>query len=121
MKLSEALMLGSTLGTKVDPWDYNACFLGIACHAMGRENITLKESIDRWPWLLEYFRHPAKPEEIRQGEYIVSDLCFMVCDERLTLEEAVDCIRKIEPQDIQGEQTDEVQETRIAVLEATEA
>jgi uncharacterized C2H2 Zn-finger protein len=73
-----------------------------------------------WPWLTrrDAFGCPGCHGIWR----LVSSIILHLNDyHQWTRERIAEWVAKIEPQDIQGEQADEGQETRIAVLEATEA
>lgn len=120
MKLSEAIMLGSTT-CKMIPEDINSCALGVACNALGipvheRASVTMdpctglgrfaslviKPGFNRyhavsrlWPWLNEFPGLAAKPN---YGQKITRLFDTDVCLGRMTLEQLADYVRSVEPE-----------------------
>lgn len=105
MKLSEAMMLGSTT-CKMVPGDWNSCALGCAGNAVGIpqiERLHPEQSTDgRSPWLIEYWPW-LQFDEALPG--MASDQCITiwkmfdskVCSGAMTLEQLADYVRSVEP------------------------
>jgi len=93
MKLSEAMMLGSTT-CKMLPADINSCALGCAGNAVGIPLCVAREGgwqrlqaiQDRWPWLSDSL-----------SEVIWTLFDNHVCCGEMTLEQLVDYVRSVEP------------------------
>ena len=124
MKLSDAIMLGSTK-TKLNPdrWltsDGTGCLIGIGISAIcelhdiptwgGLDN----EILVRFPWLRQDFPVPEiakghddvwghlngfKFTDLARAVDIISRMAYLVKAGRMTLEQAVDWIRSVEPPD----------------------
>lgn len=96
MKLSEAMMLGSTT-CKMIPGDINSCALGCAGNAIGIKNFDRGQAgrldliIRRWPWLEEGDWRGHFYQKIYQ--LFDSRVCFG----SMTLEKLADYVRSIEP------------------------
>jgi hypothetical protein len=93
MKLSEAVLLGSTL-VKLDPTIYLSngcgCLLGMAAAAMGKKWSLSEDIYVLFPWLMYY---PAVKLNIELT------LAPAISRGEVTIEQAVDYIRSVEPQD----------------------
>ncbi len=126
MKLSEAVLLGSTnlrLEPKVWQSPVCACLIGMGLSAMGREPRedqagTRNDAIAMLPWLADGFAIPSilagnhlvgyftrisvwgvnKPGQLSAWQ-IISALAYEVKDGIITLEQAIDWIRENEPQE----------------------
>lgn len=124
MKLSDAIMLGSTK-TRLSPsvWlgGNEGCLIGIGLSAFGLTSIggtwVPKEITDRFPWLLEdrpipdIARTKLPPEEFSivnhfytvenkhsaPAWFIISRMAYLVYHNAITFESAVDWIRSVEP------------------------
>ena len=99
MRLSEAMMLGSTT-CKMEAGDWNSCALGCALNAEGVRQYAGRdgygrsiETNDRWPWIWGLI----DDEGTTFAEQIWTRFDFQVCDGRMTLEQLVDYVRSIEP------------------------
>ncbi len=112
MKLSEALMLGSTLGEEVSNASWDKCLLGIACHALGDSNF-YNEAVMRWTWLTE--KIVSHPDLLNghpySGTTFVTGLAIKVEEGRMTIQRAAEIVAEIEPAEvevgeIQNEQAD---------------
>jgi hypothetical protein len=120
MRLSEAMMLSSTLGETPTNDSWNNCLLGIACHALGKTNFENDEARRRWPWLDKYCSHPKVAGGLRRpGAALVTLISTWVTSGHISVERAAELVAKLEPQDIPREQTEIGQGHRIAQLEAT--
>jgi hypothetical protein len=109
VKLSEAMMLGSTT-CKMVPGDWNTCALGAAANAVGiaKQMIIHRDLITgtvfltnrasaiwaRWPWLAT---HPSLRGNVGIGLIVASKFDNSVCRGLMTFEQLVDWIRSIEP------------------------
>lgn len=109
MKLSEAIMLGQGLvkfDSSVFLEDGRGCLIGAGYAAVsGRNNACLFEMAEQWPWLNERVRVPEALRSyglsrFESCELVISYLAFKVRDRILTVEQAVDIIRSIEPEDL---------------------
>jgi hypothetical protein len=127
MKLSAAILLGSTMSPQAfrEFQDKNGsrCAVGAALAAIGKPikaKIAVGVAEASWPWLT---RHDAFVCPGCHGvwRHVLGLIMHFNDVHGWTRERIAEWVATVEPQDIQGEQTDEVQETRIAVLEATEA
>lgn len=97
MRLSEALMVGSTLGEKVSNRSWNKCLLGIACHALGEMNFR-GEGVRRWPWLLGEVGHSEIACGIpMSGSIFITRLAARVESGEMTIQRAAEIVREIEP------------------------
>lgn len=101
MKLSEAIMLGSTT-CRLEPMNLNHCALGCAANAMGmpKHEPFTKRAWDRvnaihkeWPWII---RSPGGVRE-EYGFQITRMFDGEVCLGFKTLEQLVDWVRSVEP------------------------
>lgn len=99
MRLSEAMMLGSTT-CKMVPGDWNSCALGCAGNAVGIEEYATFQGRGReeviaikWPWI------EARNDD---GNRWMGEIWYRfdhdVCDGNMTLEQLVDYVRSIEPE-----------------------
>jgi hypothetical protein len=106
MKLSEAMMLGGTVH-KLDSGSWECCLLGVSVQALGADNHSNLEAAARWSWIDDDF---AAPESLLafcgnlQGRIIISNLSCRVQDGTITLEQAVDWVRSVEPSEPDQEQ-----------------
>lgn len=92
MKLSEAMMLGSTLCV-MKPRDFDTCALGCAASAIGIRLYhgyigRLSEICKAWPWL----------DFTNYDEEIFSRFDDLVCRDLMTFEQLVDYVRSVEPE-----------------------
>lgn len=90
MRLSEAMMLGSTM-CKMEEGNWDSCALGSAANAIGLEkkhntDERIDEIYSAWPWL--------RGGQI-SGIWVRFDHC--VVPGLMTLEQLVDYVRSIEP------------------------
>jgi hypothetical protein len=104
MKLSEAMMLGSTL-VKMRAGDWNNCALGVAAQAAGISAQGRSGPIYRkWPWL----EIRVEASEFFHASHILCPILWIteiwarfdklvVCGE-MTFEQLVDYVRSIEPE-----------------------
>jgi len=118
MKLSEAIVLGSTQ-INFDPFvflfinenGFNrepapcGCLLGMAMYADGERQDGAISFHYRWPWLFRQFPVPEIVGEIyhdrnmASAEAIISTMAFKVKAETITFEQALQWIRDNEPQE----------------------
>jgi hypothetical protein len=98
VKLSEAMMLGSTMGLKFKNDDWCTCLLGISMAALGQRNDMNREAERRYPWILKDYVYPMSihPRPFKWGITWWADRieCGLA-----TFEEAIDWVRSVEPQD----------------------
>lgn len=112
MKLSDAVLLGSTTGHKLSNGSWNCCLLGMGVAAVVQCSDAKQEAVARWPWLSDYMepsyipsllpwlrRYAAEHPHTIDGYVFLTALCCDVLDKKITLEQAVDAIRSVEPQD----------------------
>ncbi len=100
MKLSEAMMLGYTMGRELDNGSWNTCLIGISCHAVSTSYYaTLRESFERWPWIGNSVPHPHNRHLLLPPYVILTDLCNEVIHGTMTIEQAVDWVRSVEPEE----------------------
>lgn len=124
MKLSEAIMAGSTLVRQcASPWPGDeaagkGCALTMAARAMGGSEYL--DCFKFWPWL-------DTPEKNKTGSHsfwqIVSRFDSEVCGGVMTLEQLVDYVRSIEPPedtDPGDEQADLTEQLRLEEEDAAE-
>lgn len=99
MRLSEAIMLGSTLGERLSNYSWDTCLLGISCHALGTSNHNNREAIRRWPWLRKIYTAPPDLhlDSCYSGETILTSLCERIANGEMTIELAAEIVREIEP------------------------
>lgn len=104
MKLSEAIMLGSTTCEMI-PHDWNSCALGCAGNAVGIGRATepvefqsqlmpdgrsrYHHIVGLWPWIADSHN--------RYASWIWRAFDNDVCDGRMTLEQLADRVREMEP------------------------
>ena len=122
MKLSAAILLGSTLRKQCFGDSFvggGSCAIGAAYEALGYNKFNLPDCCKVWPWLDVPVECPVCGESEPTTAAIIS--VHLNDGHKWTRERIAEWVATVEPQDIQGEQTDEGQEARIAVLEATEA
>lgn len=102
MRLSEAVLLGSTL-IKLDPhyWldqCFGGCLIGMAMAAEGYQHSDASPAIKKWPWLEQL--EPAKGDWEWEWSLSVlskiSRLAYRVWNRDLTLEAAIMEIRALE-------------------------
>lgn len=111
MKLSEAMMLGSTV-MKMEPRNWNSCALGCAGTAIGIPQVegdmynatSRAQPIQKaWPWL----KGTCEKEWIAGGFIAIADIQAeriwlrfdnLVCNGEMTFEALVDYVRSIEPE-----------------------
>lgn len=91
MRLSEAMMLGSTT-CKMVPGDWDSCALGCAGNAIGlpsmrKTGMRIHHIVEAWPWL----------QRNRSGGIIADKFDNQVCRGLMTLEQLVDWVRFVEP------------------------
>jgi|ERR1700722_1856827 len=100
MRLSDAMMLGSTL-VKLNADAWNTCLLGVSVVATGgKDNWCNSECRARWPWIeIEFVPPPMIDAGItpRCASAIISLLTVLVEKGAITLEQAVDWVRSVEP------------------------
>jgi len=104
MKLSEAMMLGSTT-CKMEAGDINSCALGCAGNAVGvPQMFRVDGSSDSgryfeiakiWPWILEPAVKGARFTD--KGWLVWAKFDTLVCRGSMTFEALVDYVRSIEP------------------------
>jgi hypothetical protein len=103
MKLSDAILLGSTMH-KLDPACWDGCLLGVSVRAVGAtSNFFNDEAQRRWPWMVgkkvampDFSRYPHISLEFTQ---VISWLDVEVNDGKVTLEQVVDWVRSVEPEE----------------------
>jgi hypothetical protein len=115
MFLSDAIVLGSTLG-ELKPYDINSCALGMAGNTMGIEkaeplyfgkvqaDATVKDQnkrvdkiIEIWPWLRCMDSYPGEIFKWTYAKIIMRMFDGEVCTGKRTLESLVEYIRSVEP------------------------
>lgn len=101
MKFSEAIMLGSTV-IKLNPYRWLMCGKGCLCGmayfaATGNKEGDYAEIIAMWPWLSNDVKYKGQQESYISA---VSRLAHDVDDREITLEQAVDWVRKHEPKTV---------------------
>lgn len=128
MRLSEAIMLGSTQ-THLSATNWDHCLIGMGFHALAglQTDICIDdtgapvEAYARWPWLQTFIQYP--PPELVGGirgtgtaSQIISGLAGRVVRGDVSLEAAVDWIRSVEPQEepVQIPETIKQEELEIA-------
>jgi hypothetical protein len=120
MRLSDAIALGRTLIGKTDPSSYCGCALAMALMAIGKEPMVaaigddsfaemahdnwFEAAMTEWPWLvtegLEVPKYlPAYAYEHYNAEYIISDLFWKVDEGEISLDQLIDWVRSVEPQE----------------------
>ncbi len=100
MKLSEAMMLGYTMGRELNNGSWDTCLIGISCHAVSNSYYTtLGEAYDRWPWIGISVPHPQNTEFLFPPYLILTELCGEVIAGRTTIEQVVDWVRSVEPEE----------------------
>jgi hypothetical protein len=99
MRLSEALLLGSTLGETLKNDSYRSCLLGVACRAIGKENGGNDEVKTRWPWTEEWkFTHPVMGlTMLIPLRYVLTRMCDRVLDGTMSIDDVVAYVRSVEP------------------------
>jgi hypothetical protein len=127
MKLSAAILLGSTLSPQAfaefEDDNGSRCALGAALAAIGNPiqiGNGFRAAAESWPWIEPYGEFHC-PDCDGVASQALSLIVHINDGHKWTRERIAEWVATVEPQDIQGEQTDEVQGARIAVLEATEA
>lgn len=96
MKLSEAILLASTMGEKPhNDGGWDCCLAGVACHAVGRTNLFNEVAPELWPWLTEPLRGLDGQFAYLEG-YPARFLLTAMCT-RISMEEASSVIASIEP------------------------
>jgi hypothetical protein len=120
VKLSEAMMLGA-MSHKMDGETWRTCLLGVSALALGaKSNSFNKEAMDRWPWIMEDRPVPEKWwPRCGTGAFIgaISELAAEVAAGRIPLEEVVDWVRSVEPQEPAQEPTAGMEAEKIHVVE----
>lgn len=108
MRLSEAINLGSTT-VKMEPANISCCALGAACNAVGISDDADRYSAmrARWPWLNSGGYVTADGYSCRAATAIYTRFDENVCGGEMTLEQLIDYVRSIEP----DEPTTEVETT----------
>lgn len=107
MKLSEAIMLGSTV-IKLDPGCWlidgkRGCLCGMAYFAAtGKRDASYEQVVKFWPWLQKTELIPPRWATRNRGEQrsaaaVISDIALDVCDGHVPLEKAVAWIETQEP------------------------
>lgn len=99
MKLSEAMMLGSST-CKMVPADWNSCALGAAANAVGipfakdhtEESARIDAMIKYWPWLYDDKGYT------QEFHTIWATFDDRVCKGLMTYEQLVDYVKSIEPE-----------------------
>jgi hypothetical protein len=126
MKLSAAILLGSTISPQAfgEFQDKNGsrCSLGAALAAVGKTSeieMGFRTAVESWAWI-ERDGEFHCPDCHGVARWVLSIIVHLNDVHGRTRERIAEWVATVEPQDIQGEQTDEVQ-ARIAVLEAIEA
>lgn len=117
MHLSDAIILGSTLG-ELKPYNINSCALGMAGNTMGitkarpfsnqefldpdliSQRGRIEAIINIWPWLRCMDRYPrdVTGDKYTYGKLIMSMFDHEVCTRKRTLENLVEYIRLVEPE-----------------------
>jgi hypothetical protein len=127
MKLSAAILLGSTMSPQAFEEFQNKngsrCALGAALAAIGspiRLGNGFRAAAESWPWIEPYVEFHC-PDCDGVASHALSLIVHLNDGHKWTRERIAEWVAKIEPQDVQGEQEDQEQGSRIAVLEATEA
>jgi hypothetical protein len=122
MKLSAAILLGSTLRKQCfrDLFrDGGSCAMGAAFEAIGADRLFPLEGTP-WRWLL--VASLRCPECGVEEPWVTIVITSHLNDKhRWSRERIAEWVATVEPQDIQGEQADEERGASTAVLEATEA
>jgi hypothetical protein len=103
MKLSEAMMLGSTT-VKMVRFDIRSCALGAAANAVGiptpaqSGNRRLRGLLiaEKWPWITDRYA-PRNPWST-YGSHIAQEFNARVCGGQMSFEALVDHVRSIEPE-----------------------
>lgn len=101
MKLSEAMMLGSTT-VKMVRFDIRSCALGAAANAIGipfRSGIRGLRGLliaEKWPWIKD--RYTARNPWSTYGSHIAQEFNDRVCGGQISFEALVDHVRSIEPE-----------------------
>lgn len=97
MKLSEAMMLGSTT-CKMIPKDWDSCALGAAANAIGIPHYVgvdyfnrIADIVKEWSWILEF------SSEGQYLTFIFHKFDDEVCGGKMTFEELVDYVISVEP------------------------
>jgi hypothetical protein len=115
MRLSEAMMLGSTI-TKIDSSAWNTCLLGVSVSAEGAKNFGNFEAKIRWPWIStervavpDFLKVPCSiPGHLfwhthesanAEPQYIISCAAFHVENGDLTVDKVADWVRSVEPKE----------------------
>jgi hypothetical protein len=101
MRLSEAMMLGSTM-CKLEPCNLNSCAFGSAMNALGipqtkPEYLRYTNLMEMWPWL-DNTPNERWRELNHLGRDIYAKFDYEVCNGYMTLEALADYVRSIEPE-----------------------
>jgi hypothetical protein len=100
MKLSEAMLLGSTL-VKMEACELSSCAYGAALRAVGilPHRLTYVTVAERWPWTAADMDSPLTSGMLNEaGCSVYEKFDFDVCTGRMTFEQLVDYVRSIEPE-----------------------
>jgi hypothetical protein len=102
MKMSEAMMLGSTT-MKMVRFDLRSCALGAAANAVGiptpahsRDGLRGLLIAEKWPWITD--RYTKWNPWSTYGSHIAQVFNAQVCGGHLSFEVLVDHVRSIEPE-----------------------
>ena len=105
MRLSEAILLGSTTAPPLNNTSWKTCLIGIGMHALGKDNIGNHEAMLRYPWLREDYEMPAhlfagsgRGRKLTARQ-IITGLATQIECGSISLEQAVDWIRSVEPEE----------------------
>ena len=100
MRLSDAIALGRVLITKPDPFSFCGCAIGMGiaavCGEPAKMNVeALEFALKEWPWL----GSKCEAEGGWSYEVYISNKFARVCEGMMTLDELIDWVRSIEPQE----------------------
>lgn len=122
MKLSDAIVLGSTQLEKLDPGSWSYCAMGAALAAIGKRAGLVEPDklacMNAWPWVLFMFNVPGDLRSFlcrrfktdygyTSGLNIISWYFHMVCDKEIALEHLVAWVRANEPAEQAVQETTE--------------
>jgi hypothetical protein len=111
MKLSDAISLGRVLlkpkAQFLVDGEGGGCALGMGLIAIGfkvQDPRSIAEPVEVWPWLEEWVERPCCSHHPEQGGDIITHIfddhiMRMSVDERWTLDQLIDWVRKVEPRE----------------------
>lgn len=108
MKLSDAIDLGRTIETPGSGLSFCSCALGLGMAAMGagRNERLSSRALEIWPWLGETNIPAGFGIKMDQVSYMY----FRVVDGSRTLDQLIEKVREMEPQEIAAHIQEEVYE-----------